>query len=288
MKKITLFFVIFVLSGVLAAQEAQNGPVSAPTDEKAAAEEAVPAGDAQSEEAAKPAEEPQQAEEKKSEPEAETEPQEVETVPEIEHQPAEEVSKENVTAAPAEEAEEEPARPQQTSSGCPEVCEAPKEGKPSKMFYQPSLGIGLGASIFSLRINNDIDFLLKHTKDGTNVYMGLEIDFRYSPYLDDHSIYEIPIQINMAVDFPLIHKNIKRLALWFSAGVDLAIGYLFYYDYDDDDWDDKKDRETMFKVMPAWGLGVTMLFRNDVTLKLGFDSFYGKYPDIICAAGYRF
>ena len=44
----------------------------------------------------------------------------------------------------------------------------------------------------------------------------------------------------------------------------------------------------MFKVMPAWGLGVTMLFRNDVTLKLGFDSFYGKYPDIICAAGYRF
>ena len=156
------------------------------------------------------------------------------------------------------------------------------------MFYQPSIGIGIGASIFSLRINNDIDFLLKHTKDGTNVYMGLEIDFRYSPYLDDHAVYEIPIQVNLAVDFPVVHRNISRLALWFSAGIDLAIGYLFYYDYDDDDWDDSKDRDTMFRVMPAWGMGVTMLFRNDVTLKLGFDSFYGKYPDIICAAGYRF
>jgi hypothetical protein len=40
--------------------------------------------------------------------------------------------------------------------------------------------------------------------------------------------------------------------------------------------------------MAAWGFGVNMLFKNDVTLKLGFDSFYGKYPDLICAAGYRF
>ena len=194
------------------------------------------------------------------ETEAQNAPQEEKTEPEAAEKPAEPAPEETKTetpaqpAAPEEPAKEEPAQPEPAAAQS--VCEpVQKEEKPSKMFYQPSVGIGIGASIFSLRINNDIDFLLKHTKDGTNVYMGLEIDFRYSPYLDDHSIYEIPIQVNLAVDFPLVHKNISRLALWFSAGIDLAIGYLFYYDYDDDNWDDSKDRDTMFKVMPAWGMG---------------------------------
>ena len=294
MKKITLFLVMFLFFGVLTAQEAQNEPVAAQTDEKAAAEEAKPAEEVKPEEPVKPVEEPQQTEEKQPEPEVKEEtagekPAVAEKVPEI-------VEKQPETApAEAKSQEEAPVEPAKTEQAQPETaaeqsaCEpVQKEEKPSKMFYQPSVGIGIGASIFSLRINNDIDFLLKHTKDGTNVYMGLEIDFRYSPYLDDHSVYEIPIQVNLAVDFPLVHRNISRLALWFSAGIDLAIGYLFYYDYDDDDWDDSKDRDTLFRVMPAWGMGVTMLFKNDVTLKLGFDSFYGKYPDIICAAGYRF
>lgn len=284
MKKIFLLFVIFMFFGVLTAQEAQNEPAAAQTDEKAAAEEVTEVTEAVPEEA--PAAENQETE-------AQNAPQEEKTEPEAAEKPAEPAPEETKTetpaqpAAPEEPAKEEPAQPEPAAAQS--VCEpVQKEEKPSKMFYQPSVGIGIGASIFSLRINNDIDFLLKHTKDGTNVYMGLEIDFRYSPYLDDHSIYEIPIQVNLAVDFPLVHKNISRLALWFSAGIDLAIGYLFYYDYDDDNWDDSKDRDTMFKVMPAWGMGVTMLFKNEVTLKLGFDSFYGKYPDVICAAGYRF
>lgn len=284
MKKIFLLFVIFMFFGVLTAQEAQNEPVADQNEPSAAQEEVKEVTEAAPAEA--PAAENQETE-------AQNAPQEEKTEPEAAEKPAEPAPEETKTetpaqpAAPEEPAKEEPAQPEPAAAQS--VCEpVQKEEKPSKMFYQPSVGIGIGASIFSLRINNDIDFLLKHTKDGTNVYMGLEIDFRYSPYLDDHSIYEIPIQVNLAVDFPLVHKNISRLALWFSAGIDLAIGYLFYYDYDDDDWDDSKDRDTLFRVMPAWGMGVTMLFRNDVTLKLGFDSFYGKYPDLICAAGYRF
>ena len=284
MKKIFLLFVIFMFLGVLTAQEAQNEP-AADQNEPAVSSEEVKNGSE-----AAPAEAPAA---ENQETEAQNAPQEEKTEPEAAEKPAEPEPEEAETetpvqaAAPAEPAKTEPAQPE--TAAAQSACEpAPEEEKPSKMFYQPSIGIGVGASIFSLRINNDIDFLLKHTKDGTNVYMGLEIDFRYSPYLDDHAVYEIPIQVNLAVDFPVVHRNISRLALWFSAGIDLAIGYLFYYDYDDDNWDDSKDRDTMFKVMPAWGMGVTMLFRNDVTLKLGFDSFYGKYPDIICAAGYRF
>jgi len=279
MKKIFLLFVIFMFLGVLTAQEAQNEPAADQNEPAASSEEVKEVTEAAPAEA--PAAENQEIE-------AQNAPQEEKTEPEVAEKPAEPEPKETKTETPVQAAASaEPAQPETVveQSACEPVLQ---EEKPSKMFYQPSIGIGVGASIFSLRINNDIDFLLKHTKDGTNVYMGLEIDFRYSPYLDDHAVYEIPIQVNLAVDFPVVHRNISRLALWFSAGIDLAIGYLFYYDYDDDDWDDSKDRDTMFKVMPAWGMGVTMLFRNDVTLKLGFDSFYGKYPDLICAAGYRF
>lgn len=281
MKKIFLLFVIFMFFGVLTAQEAQNEQAAAQTEEKSAAEEVKEVTEPAPAEA--PAAENQEIE-------AQNAPQEEKTEPETTEKPAEPEPEKAETETPvqaAAPAEEEAAQPE--TAAAQSACEpVQKEEKPSKMFYQPSIGIGIGASIFSLRINNDIDFLLKHTKDGTNVYMGLEIDFRYSPYLDDHAVYEIPVQVNLAVDFPVVHRNISRLALWFSAGIDLAIGYLFYYDYDDDDWDDSKDRDTLFRVMPAWGMGITMLFRNDVTLKLGFDSFYGKYPDIICAAGYRF
>ena len=287
MKKFTLFFALLLFFGVLTAEEVQNEPVAAQTEEKAAAEETKPA------EPAKPAEESEQAEEKQPETEAKEESAEVETVPEIEEKQPEVASEEAEPqeTAPAEEAKEEVAQPQQVTMEEAKTAETQEEEKPSRVFYQLSAGLGIGASIFSFRINNDIDFLLKHTKGGTNVYLGLEVDFRYSPYIDDHSIYEIPLQLNFMFDFPLRHHNISRLALWFSAGVDLAIGYLSYYDYDDDEWGDTyddKDRDSHFKLMAAWGFGVNMLFRNDVTLKLGFDSFYGKYPDIICAAGYRF
>lgn len=276
MKKI-LFFVIFLLFGVLSAQEVQNEP-AAEQNEPVAAEEV------KEEVEAAPAEVPA-AENQESE--AQNTLKEEEKTPETAEKPAEpELPKETKkeTPAPAETVKEEPAKPE--TENVPACEPVVQEEKSSKVFYQPSVGLGLGASIFSMRVNNDIDFLLKHTKDGTNVYMGLEVDFRYSPYLDDHAVYEIPIQINMMFDFPLRHHNIKRLDLWFSAGIDLAFGYLYYYHYDD--YYDDKDRDKRFKLLSAWGFGVTMIFKNDVTLKLGFDSFYGKYPDLLCVAGYRF
>ena len=285
MKKIALFFVIFMLFGILPAQETQSEEATVPAEEKESAEPAASAEEIPAEETAKPAEEPQQNAENR-ESGAQNEPAEPETAQEPEkNEPVESRPQE---AAPAEEAKEESAQPQQIAAEKPKSAENPEDETPSKMFYQLSAGLGLGASIFSFRVNNDIDFLLKHTKGGTNVYLGLEVDFRYSPYIDDYSIYEIPLQLNFMFDFPLRHHNLSRIAMWFSGGIDLAFGYLSYYDYDDDDWDDGKDRDHRFKVLAAWGFGVNLLFKNDVTLKLGFDSFYGKYPDLVCVAGYRF
>lgn len=283
MKKIFLLFVIFAFFGILAAQETRNEPV-AETEPSAAQEETGGSAETENTEVVPAAE--NQEKESVNEPvtaEPAAEPPVVKETP-SKTEPKSAAPEQPAAAAPAEKVKENSVQPEAAKElSCESVL---KNDEPSKMFYQPSVGLGIGASIFSLRFNNDFDFLLKHTKDGTNVYAGLEIDFRYSPYLDDHAVYEIPIQMNMMFDFPLRHNNLSRIALWFSAGVDLAFGYLFYYDYDD--YDDDKDRDTLFKVMAAWGFGVNMLFKNDVTLKLGFDSFYGKYPDIICAAGYRF
>ena len=284
MKKFFLFFVIFMLSCLLSAQEGENEPAAEQNEPAAAAEDA-------GEETGTAAEEVPAAENQDAE--AQNAAQKEEAVPEIEEKPAgaapEEAKKETPAQpaeAPAETAAEEPAKSETAQQPASEP--VVKDEKPSKMFYNPSAGLGIGASIFSFRINNDFDFLLKHTAGGTDVYLGLEIDFRYSPYIDDHSIYEIPLQLNFLFDFPLTNRNVKRLALWFSGGVDLAFGYLSYYDYDDEYDDDGKDRDSRFKLMAAWGMGVTMIFHNDVTLKLGFDSFYGKYPDLVCVAGYRF
>ncbi len=281
MKKIALFFVILMLFGILPAQETQSEQSAAPEEVKESAESSASAEEIPAEETAKPAEEPQQNAEN-PESGAQNEPAEPETAQEPEK--TEPVESRPQEAAPAEEA----AQPQQIAAEKPKSAENPEDETPSKMFYQLSAGLGLGASIFSFRVNNDIDFLLKHTKGGTNVYLGLEVDFRYSPYIDDYPIYEIPLQLNFMFDFPLRHHNLSRIAMWFSGGIDLAFGYLSYYDYDDDDWDDDKDRDHRFKVLAAWGFGVNLLFKNDVTLKLGFDSFYGKYPDLVCVAGYRF
>ena len=292
MKKLTSFFAILVFFSVLAAQEAQNEPAAAKeTKESAEAVKAEepkpaenPAPEAKNEpvttEATPEAAQESPVQEQKA-PETEPNKENEKEKPETPAQPIE-TSAESVKPAETREPVAEPDKPVETEK--PEYETSPKDEKPSKAFYQLSAGMGIGASLFSMRLNNDIDFLLKHTKNGTNFYMGLEIDFRYAPYVgeDDDPIYEIPIQANMIFDFPLNHRNLSRIALWFSAGVDLAFGV-----YDWDDWDDRESQDT-FKAMAAWGFGVNMLFKNDVTLKLGFDSFYGKYPDIICAVGYRF
>lgn len=292
MKKIILFFVMLLFFGVVTAQEGQNEPVAAQPEN----ESAEPASPQESAEAAQQAEEPQPeeavvpAEEPKPEGAKNESPAQNGKAAEEAPEPVGNKEAENDKPAEAAPAEDEDGNPEQPAELGKAACEpVPNNEKPKRVFYQPTLGVGLGASIFSFRFNNDIDFLIKHAKNGANVYIGLDVDFRYSPYLDDHSVYELPIQMNFTFDFPVTNRNVNRVSLWFSGGVDLAFGYLWYYDYRDrDDWDDDKDRDKIFRALFAWGFGVNLLFHNDIAMKIGFDSFYGKYPDLTVAVGYRF
>ena len=149
MKKLFLFLVIFMLSGVISAQEAQNEPAAEESEPAAAAEEAREEGEAA----------PAGAEAAENQgSEAQNTLKEEEKTPETAEKPAEPEPKETKkeTPAPAETAKEEPAQPE----AAPQPASEPviKEEKPSKMFYNPSAGLGIGASIFSFRINNDFDF----------------------------------------------------------------------------------------------------------------------------------
>lgn len=289
MKKIFLFILLLSSLLILQAEEAAQETVQ---EEQPASETEKPvenqpaepqntANGSQPETAAQeetsPAEQPQ-AEEAKTEPQPAEQTPEDKTAakPETEQKPAEE---------PAQAQTEEPAS-EPAACDCSHAEQQKDKKEPQGIYFQPTVGMGIGASIFSIVLNTDLDFLLKHTNDGTNIYFGFDIDFRYSPYLDDHSIYEIPVQLNLAFDFKTNHHNIDYVALWFSGGIDFAFGYLFYYDYDEDF--DGKDKDKIFKVRPAWGMGVDLLFKNNLVLKLGFDGFYGKYPNLLCAAGYRF
>lgn len=261
MKKILLFIIVFSCMLNLAAEETPQETAENPQPAAETAKPAEPQNDA------------------------------AESLPETavqEAQPAQAVAEE---AAPEQKTIEEPEPEQtQTEEVKPESavcdCSAADKKAPQKVYFQPTVGMGIGASLLSLSVNTDLDFLLKHTDDGTNIYFGFDIDFRYTPYLDDHPIYEIPLQLNLALDFKTRSNNVAYVALWFSGGINLAFGYLFYYDYDENL--DGKDKDKIFKLLPAWGMGLDLLFKNNLAIKLGFDSFYGKYPNLLCAVGYRF
>ena len=293
MKKFFLFILLFSSFLILSAEEAAQETAQ---NQQPAEETAKPDGNQNAESqnaAAEP--QPETATQEEAQPaptaakEPETEPQPAESEPaktaaekpETEQKPVEEQK-------PVKEPEPERVQTEKPETGS-DTCScnpAEQQKEPQGIYFQPSVGMGIGASIFSVVLNTDIDFLIKHTNDGTNIYFGFDIDFRYSPYLDDHPIYEIPVQLNLAFDFKTHHPNIDYVALWFSGGINFAFGYLYYYDYDEDF--DGKDKDKTFKVRPAWGMGVDLLFKNNLVLKLGFDGFYGKYPNLICAAGYRF
>ena len=297
--KMKKFFVLILLFSSFLILSAEETVQENPQNQQPAAETAKPDGnqtaesqniavDPQQETAAQEENRPAQAAAEEPEPApqpAEQKPEEKTTEkPETEQKPAEKPEPAEETKPEQVQAEE--AKPESETCDCSSAELQKGKKKPQGIYFQPSVGMGIGASIFSVILNTDIDFLLKHTQDDTNIYFGFDVDFRYSPYLDDHPIYEIPVQLNLAFDFKTSHRNIDYVALWFSGGINFAFGYLYYYDYDEDF--DGKDKDKTFKIRPAWGMGVDLLFKNNLVLKLGFDGFYGKYPNLICAAGYRF
>ena len=152
-----------------------------------------------------------------------------------------------------------------------------KAFEPKKFYIQPALGVGTGLSLYRFTAALDADFLVARTEK-INYYVGLDIDARFS-YFVGADPREIAVQANAVFDFLRDDPNLRSASFWISAGID----FMFIRKMIDGDYEDY-----VFKYSQAWGLGVDMVFKNYVVLKLGIDGWVGIWPDLTVALGYRF
>ena len=190
---------------------------------------------------------------------------------------AEEVKNESIELQPQSE------NTQQAVSETDKTANASREKneKPKFFYIQPVLGIELGNIAFGAIFNLDIDFLVAQTKRKNNVYLGLNLGMTYVP--NDRFI-TVPLQANITFDFKQKDPNLSYVSLWMSVGA--AFNFWIYEDYSG--WKD---------TAVAWRTGLSMIFVNDMVIKIGLDrlplekdehNLRGLYLNLMIALGYRF
>lgn len=190
----------------------------------------------------------------------------------------------------AEEVKNEPAESQPQSENAQKTdseaacsCDDSNENneKPEFFYIQPVLGIELGMIGFGALFNLDIDFLVAQTKRQNNVYLGLDLGMTGAHY--DRFI-SVPLQANITFDFKQKDPNLNYVSLWMSIGA--AFNFWVYRDYSG--WKG---------TAVAWRTGLSMIFVNDMVIKIGLDrlpvekdehNLRGLYLSLIIALGYRF
>lgn len=190
----------------------------------------------------------------------------------------------------AEEVKNEPAESQPQSENAQKTdseaacsCDDSNENneKPEFFYIQPVLGIELGMIGFGALFNLDIDFLVAQTKRQNNVYLGLDLGMTGAHY--DRFI-SVPLQANITFDFKQKDPNLNYVSLWMSIGA--AFNFWVYRDYSG--WKGTS---------VAWRTGLSMIFVNDMVIKIGLDrlpvekdehNLRGLYLSLIIALGYRF
>ena len=190
------------------------------------------------------------------------------------------IEDETITLFEEREPEAEPEKKPEVEKQEEEVQPETKE-KPEFFYIQPVLGIELGMIGFGALFNLDIDFLVAQTKRQNNVYLGLDLGMTGAPY--DRFI-TVPLQANITFDFKQKDPNLNYVSLWMSIGA--AFNFWMYRDYSG--WKG---------TAVAWRTGLSMVFVNDMVIKIGLDrlpvekdehNLRGLYLSLIIALGYRF
>lgn len=167
-----------------------------------------------------------------------------------------------------------------------------KKEETLKDFYiVPVLGFFAGLSGWGLSLTANVDFRIKNS----NIYLGFDTGFssRITEFEDNMALdikMMIPLRTNIAFGLPSAnHPHVKFTAVWFSAGID----FIFYEDDDQnygaayalyaDECGGYK-----FYIHPDIGMGVDLVFKHNVVLKLGIDYIFYVIPDLIMGIGYRF
>ena len=154
------------------------------------------------------------------------------------------------------------------------------------VYFQGTLGFATGSSLFSLSTDFNLGFLVAHTKRENNIYLGIDADFRYNPYKEHEHSIEVPLQLNFAVDFKMKNVGLQYSGFWISGGVDLTYGVDCatdsHYRTVSPSW------QKQFRLKPAWAAGGNFIFKYNIVLRTALYGFYGKYPNVLVSAGYRF
>ena len=154
--------------------------------------------------------------------------------------------------------------------------------------FQLAAGTGIGASVLSLVVDPDLYFRLRRFERGDTIYLGLDAALRYTPFFDD--TFEFPVQLAFAADFKTRSQSLGYIGFWISGGMDMTYGLnctkMDYYH--EPYWVEWESFEKKIRIFPAYSTGAVFVFRSNAIIKAGVYGFYGKFPDIMFVAGYRF
>ncbi len=177
----------------------------------------------------------------------------------------------------------------------PENTEKIYEEKLDSIYSAPTLGLFAGLLGWGASFSINADFLIKNT----NIYLGLDTGFSYriTEFFDnmasDSIFMRIPARANIAFGLPSgTHPNVKFTAIWFSAGIDLWINSKPEYD-DDGDMENilvylNKYDGYSFILFPNIGIGVDLVLKYSLVLRIGIDYCFYMMPDLVVGLGYKF
>ena len=167
-----------------------------------------------------------------------------------------------------------------------------KTGLPEWLYIQPLLSAGIihagdDERIFSAVFNASVqfDFRIAHMKNGNNIYLGVDLGFKYH-----HSLYkawDIPLLSNVVFDFKTSTKNdeLEYVSLWLAFGVGIGHYDPYYVDIISTDakWDGGGHT-----VRHSWGIGTDLKFKNGIVLQFAVKSLAFANIIPLVGLGYRF
>ena len=176
----------------------------------------------------------------------------------------------------------------ENTNACP--CNEFKNDNKTKKFYfalVPTFEL-----LWTISAGMDLDFLLKHTEKGHNIYMGLSFTPGYSFFqYGFFNVFELPFQVNAAFDFKQNNCIVDYLSLRISGGINLLFGQPETSNYSDD----ARRYGGLSRIVPAAVINLDLIFINNMIFRVGLDmasetsSFYeGWMPFPMFGLGYRF
>jgi len=170
-----------------------------------------------------------------------------------------------------------------------EVAPGNKE-KPEFFYFQPLLE-GIVGIFSEIGLGFDIGFHVAST-DVAHIYAGFSA--RAATYVGDANM-DLLLLPKLDFNFKLKNKYLDWIAFWFGIGAEFYFmqsmvcsvdqnGYCIPFFGDDESYINNFD----VSGLPAWGIGVDLIFKNYMVLKLGVSTFALMYPELMLGLGYRF